>query len=534
MDAFINYIIGFFEFVVDRKEQILNLLLDHVQLTVVAVAIAIFIGVPIGVAISRFALLNKPVMVVVNTVQAIPSMAILGFLIPLLGIGNIPAVFMVVLYSLMPIIKNTATGILNTNKETLEAAKAIGMTEFQILTKVQFPIALPVIMAGVRISAVSAVGLMTLASVIGAGGLGYLIYSGINTVNDYMILAGAIPACLLALFMDFIFSKIEKAVTPISLRLGLALPESKDKLLELKKKRRRFLTIVSVVIVAMLMLLAFGDKFAKEEKTVTVTSKNYQEQLLMGNMISDLIEAHTDISVKRALNLGGTKIAFEAVKTGEADIQVEYTGSAYMGVLGKEISHDNELITETIKAEYAEKYGLTVFDSWGFNNQYALAVTPETKEKYNLETISDLEAVADELIFSPTFEFSNREDGMIGLQKEYDLDFEKIIPLDGALRYTAIDNEECDVIVAYTTDSLVSGFGLEFLTDDKNFFIDYYAVSIIKEETLEEFPELEEVMKILEGELTDEIMSELNYKIEIEGHSPEEISKEFLTEKGYI
>jgi osmoprotectant transport system permease protein len=147
-------------------------------------------------------------------IQAVPSIALLGFLVPFLGIGEKPAVFMVVVYSLLPSIKNTATGLAGINPQTLEAARGIGMTRFQVLAKVKFPLALPVIMAGIRISAVTSVGLVTLAALIGASGLGYLIYSGIRTINNFLILAGAIPACILALLVDFVTGLIEKAVTP--------------------------------------------------------------------------------------------------------------------------------------------------------------------------------------------------------------------------------------------------------------------------------------------------------------------------------
>ncbi|MEA5013086.1 MAG: ABC transporter permease [Candidatus Limiplasma sp.] len=187
---------------------------QHIQITLFAIGIAIVVGVPLGIFISYLKPLRKPVLGFANVVQAIPSIAILGFLVPILGIGERPAIFMVVLYSLLPIIKNTATGLLNINEEMLEAAKGIGMTRFQVLVKVRLPLALPVIMAGVRISAVTSVGLVTIAAFIGAGGLGYLIYSGIRTVNTNLVLAGAIPACILALMVDWLGAAIEKLVTP--------------------------------------------------------------------------------------------------------------------------------------------------------------------------------------------------------------------------------------------------------------------------------------------------------------------------------
>lgn len=203
-----------FAYMAQQSGEILSRGFQHIQITLLALSIAILLGVPLGILISYLKPFRKPVLGFANVVQAIPSIAILGFLVPLMGIGEKPAIFMVMLYSLLPIIKNTATGLLNINEEMLEAAKGIGMTRFQVLMKVRLPLALPVMMAGVRISAVTSVGLVTIAAFIGAGGLGYLIYSGIRTVNTNLVLAGAIPACALALLVDWLGAAVEKRVTP--------------------------------------------------------------------------------------------------------------------------------------------------------------------------------------------------------------------------------------------------------------------------------------------------------------------------------
>lgn len=203
-----------FQYMAQHMQDILFRGFQHLQITLFAILIAVVIGVPLGILISYIKPFKKPVLGIANVVQAIPSIALLGFLVPFLGIGEKPAIFMVVIYSLLPIIKNTAIGLSNINAEMLEAAKGIGMTRFQVMTKVKLPLALPVIMAGIRISAVTSVGLVTIAAFIGAGGLGYLIYSGIRTVNTNQILAGAIPACLLALFVDGLGSVFEKITTP--------------------------------------------------------------------------------------------------------------------------------------------------------------------------------------------------------------------------------------------------------------------------------------------------------------------------------
>lgn len=202
------------EFLQSRDDQIIELLVEHIQLTLIAVGFSILVGIPLGILIARYRNLSKPIIGIANIIQAIPSLALLGFLVPFLGIGSKPAIIMVVLYSLLPIVKNCYTGLVNIDEDLLEAAKGMGMTARQVLVKVQLPLATPIIMAGIRISAVTAVGLMTIAAFIAAGGLGYLVFSGVQTVNNNMILAGAIPACILALLMDFVIEKLEKITVP--------------------------------------------------------------------------------------------------------------------------------------------------------------------------------------------------------------------------------------------------------------------------------------------------------------------------------
>lgn len=206
--------INFFNFFVSRLSQIQGLTLQHIELTLIAVLFAIAIGVPLGIFVERVKKLSGIIIGIANVVQAIPSLALLGFLIPAFGIGSTPAIIMVFLYSLLPIIKNTYIGLENIDSEIIEAGKGMGMTQSQLLRLVKLPLALPVIMAGVRIAAVTAVGLMTIAAFIGAGGLGYMIFTGIQMYNTMMVLSGAIPAAILALLIDFIIGKIEAKVTP--------------------------------------------------------------------------------------------------------------------------------------------------------------------------------------------------------------------------------------------------------------------------------------------------------------------------------
>ena len=204
----------YISFMLERQDQIMELTAQHVYLTFIAVTFAILVAVPLGIFITRFDRAAGIVVGIANAVQALPSLALLGFLIPVLGIGSKPSIVMIFLYSLLPIIKNTYTGLVNVDRAILEAGRGMGMTNWQLMRMVQLPLALPVIMAGIRISAVTAVGLTTIAALIGAGGLGQLIYRGISMVHNKMIITGAVPAMALTLIVDYILNILEKAVTP--------------------------------------------------------------------------------------------------------------------------------------------------------------------------------------------------------------------------------------------------------------------------------------------------------------------------------
>lgn len=517
---------NFWQYIATNYTEILALLLEHIKLTAISVGLAVLIGVPLGIFISYMSKASKIVLSIANVIQAIPSMALLGFMIPFLGIGAIPAVTAVVLYSLLPIIKNTYTGLESINPQTLEAAKGIGLTRFQILTKVQIPLALPVIMTGVRVASVTAVGLMTMAAFIGAGGLGNLVFSGIRTVNNNQILAGAIPACLLALFVDFLLGMVEKLVTPISLQKGNSARKKKKRLVQ-----KITLGVTAVAIIVIFVVTSIGGG-AAGARTITIGSKDYTDQLVLGNLVSEMIEDRTDIQVNRKMNLGGTQVCFSALQSGDIDMYVEYSGTAYSDILQHSPINDVDEVYNTVKTEFKENYNIEVLSQMQCNNTYILAVKPETAEKYGLSNVSDFAKVASSFKSGTTFEFTNRESGLIGLEQAYNFKIGENIPLDGAPRYTALMNDEVDVIDAFATDGLLKKFELSVLEDDKGFFTPYYAMPIMSEKALEEYPEIVPILEELGNVLTNDVMSELNYRVDVLQQSPEQVAKDFLKESG--
>lgn len=208
----------FFQFITERHEQILSLTWEHTYISFIAVIAGFLIAVPLGIVLTRTEKLNKYVIGFVNILQTIPSLALLGLMIPLLGIGVIPAIVALFLYSLLPMLRNTFTGIREVDPALKEAARGMGMTSLQILFKVELPMALSIIMGGFRTATIFTISWATLAAVIGGGGLGYLVFTGLGVANDSMLLTGAIATALLATVADFITQKIQKLCTPKGLR----------------------------------------------------------------------------------------------------------------------------------------------------------------------------------------------------------------------------------------------------------------------------------------------------------------------------
>ena len=518
----------FWNYLTLNYQQIISLLGKHIYLSVFSVFIAVMIGIPLGILISREPRLSKPIIGVANVIQAVPSLALLGFLIPFIGIGSTPAIVMVVLYSLLPIVKNTFTGLTNIDSDILEAARGIGLTKSQTMRKIQLPLAFPVIMAGIRISAVTAVGLMTIAAFIGAGGLGYLVFSGIQTVDNNMILAGAIPAGILALVIDFIVGKLERKLSYTS-KINSSAAKKKSR----GNARKKLVISLATIIVIVAGVFAFYPS-AKAKDKIVIGSKNFSEQLILGNMLADLIENKTDLQVERKLNLGGSQVTFGALKKGDIDVYAEYTGTGLVNILKQTAMNDPQKVYDIVKKEFKAKYGIDLLKPLGFNNTYALAVRPDTASQYGLKTISDLAKVSNQLTIGPTIEFPNRPDGLPGLENAYNLNFKAVKAVDGGLRYKALNNGNSDVIDAFSTDGLLEAFKLKVLEDDKHFFPPYYAVPIIKDSTLKEHPELKKVINSLAGKLSDDKMRKLNYQVDSLKQSPEKVAREFLQKEGLI
>ncbi|HHX56145.1 MAG TPA: ABC transporter permease, partial [Clostridiales bacterium] len=267
---------------------------------------------------------------------------------------------------------------------------------------------------------------------------------------------------------------------------------------------------------------------------ITIGGKDFTEQFVVVHLMADMIEDRTDINVIRKDNLGGTQVVFNAVKSADVDLYLDYSGTIYGDTLGYPPNSDMKEVYNISKVDLKEQFDIDVLTQFNFNNTYILAVRPDTAEEYNLSTISDLAQVADELTIGSSLEFLNREDGIIGLTDHYGFSFGNEVGINGANKYLAIDNNETDVTDAFATDGLLQKFGLVQLEDDKSFFPPYYAVPVLRSGLLNEHPEIEEVLDELGEVLTNDVMVELNYQVDELQRQPRDVANEFLLEQGLI
>ncbi|MCA1040368.1 ABC transporter permease subunit [Bacillus infantis] len=513
---------NFFVLVVDifknRWPEILEALQQHLFLSVVSIVIAAAISLPLGIFISRRKKLAEPVIGVTSIFQTIPSLALFGFLLPLFGIGNVTAIIALTVYALLPLLRNTYTGINGVDQSAVEAGRGMGMTSNQILRMIELPLALPIIMAGLRTAAVLTIGVATLAAFIGAGGLGDLIYRGLSTARNELVLAGAIPAAVLAIVIDLILKRIEIATDP---RRG---------------KRVNWKRISLFLIPIAALALFFGLRGGNEEDTIVLGGKRWTEQYILPHILSEYIQDQTDYNVRVQEGLGDTPILTQALRKGDIDMYVDYTGTGLLTIMKESYNPEDspEDIYNKVKKGYSEEYQLEWMEPLGFQNTYALAVNQETDSEYGAEKISDLSPVSSELRFGGPADFYEREDGFTAFTEAYNLDFSEKRTLDANLMYSAVQEGEVDAIPAFTTDGRIVRFGLKVLEDDKQFFPPYYAAPIIRQETLQKYPELEEVINRLGGQISEEEMAEMNARVDLDKENPREVAIDFLKKKNLI
>ncbi len=507
-----------FSILTSRSDFFLGLLLEHIEISLTAILIAIVFGGIVGILISEFQTSAKPTLAVINFLYTIPSISMLGFLIPFSGIGNATAVIALTIYALLPMVRNTHTGLTNVDPAILEAAKGMGSTKTQILFKIKLPLAMPMIMSGIRSMVTMTIALAGIASFIGAGGLGVAIYRGITTNNTAMTMAGSLLIALLALLVDFLLGIIEKRM------------QARSK----SAKRHNRIAGAVIAVICIIGLLAELLTGISAKNTIHIATKPMTEQYIMGEMLKMMIEEDTDLEVELTQGVGGGTSNIEpAMESGEFDLYPEYTGTGWNMVLKEDSVYTEEQFGE-LEKRYQEELGMKWLGMYGFNNTYGLAVRSEIADEYGLETYSDLQKIADQLVFGAEYDFFEREDGYDALCETYGLHFKSTMDLDIGLKYEALNQGKIDVMVVFTTDGQLSEADAKVLTDDQEFFPSYLCGNVVREEVLEAHPELSEELEKLTDSISDTEMAQMNYEVETLGKEPKEVAEAFLTEKGLL
>jgi glycine betaine/choline ABC-type transport system substrate-binding protein len=310
----------------------------------------------------------------------------------------------------------------------------------------------------------------------------------------------------------------------------------------------RLQTALSLVAVLGLLLGTVTGIAAQDNKpTVTVGSKQFTEQLILGELLAQLLE-DAGYPVERQIGLAGTDIVHQALVNDEVDTYVEYTGTGLLAILNMSLPAGTptagaaatpvagaDAVYDIVKDEYAKQFNVAWLDPLGFNNTYTLALTQERAAELGVETISDLIAVSGDLTFGATQEFLTRPDGLPGLMETYQgLQFADAQGFDPGLVYQAVDSGDVDVISAFATDGRIPALGLVTLEDDLGFFPPYYAAPLVRQELLDEDPAVADVLNSLAGSLDDQTMADLNAQVDVEGEEPEDVARAFLEEQGLI
>lgn len=494
---------------------------EHLLLVLVSVALALLIALPLGLAVQGRPRLQRLLLAGANTVQTIPSLALFGLLltVPLLGgIGPTPALVALILYALLPLLRGLITGLQQVPGGLLEAGRALGLSAVQVLLRVQLPLALPSLMAGLRVATVISVATATIAAAIGAGGLGVFIFRGIATLNNTLLLAGALPSAAIALAAD----------------AGLGALETRLQHLQRQRRPRRRWAVAIALAGAVLLAIALHGPALRPVDTVVIGAKGFSEQQLLGELLAQEIEAGTRLKVKREFSLGSTFLLHEAVRRGRIDGYVEYSGTAWSAILKQPESQrpaDRRALWQRSRQLMAERFGLQMFPSLGFENSFAMLIRRADGERLGLRTLSQAVPAARRWRAAFGYEFLNRPDGWPGLARRYG--FQLASPpsaMDLGLTYRALAEGRVDLIAGDSTNGLIPALNLQILEDDRRYFPPYDAVPVFNAASLRRHPELVAVIESLAGRLSAPTMQRLNAAVDLEHRSPEQVIRQWRRE----
>lgn len=501
----------------DLLARLPHTLAAHLGLSFAALGLGVAVAVPLGILVTRVRRLEAPVVGIASVLQTIPSLALLAVMVPVLaslglqGIGTLPALIGLFVYSLLPILRNTVTGLAGLDPAVLEAARGVGMTSRQSLRRVELPLAMPVILAGIRTAATLTVGTATLATPVGATSLGSYIFGGLQTRNYAAVLVGCVASAGLALVID-------GAIRVLALGL-----------------ERRRPKIAAVGVAGLVGLAAIGATPAlrglatDDEPAIVIGAKTFTESYVLAHVLAGQIERETGRPTTTLESLGST-VAFDALERGEIDAYVDYSGTLWSTVLtrGGSPRPDREALLREV-ARALEPRGVLVVGALGFENTYVLVMRRAQAERLSVRRVSELAPHAPALRLGGDYELLQRPE-WADLTATYGLRFADERSMDPSLMYDAVAAGEVDVIGGFSTDGRIAALDLVALADDRGAIPPYDAVILAGAHLQRERPEVIEALGRLAGRIDAATMRELNRRVDGEGRSPAAVATAFLDE----
>jgi osmoprotectant transport system substrate-binding protein/osmoprotectant transport system permease protein len=473
----------------------------HLFLSLLALFTGVLICFPLAILISRVKALQWPALTFASVVQTIPGLALLALMVPLLGrIGFLPAFLALVLYSMLPILHNTVSGLVGLDRSILEAARGIGMSRAQQLLQVELPLAAPVIVAGIRTSAVWIVGTATLATPVGATSLGNHIFSGLQTQNPTAVLVGCFAAAALAVTLDQLIGWLQRAT-------------------EQRSRRKVLAAGISLLCLFLVGLVPLASKWGAHREvaapTVVVGAKTFTEQYVLAEVLKlTLKQAGLEAESKSSL---GSTIVFDAVVKGEIDCYIDYSGTLWANLMKRTDVPVRGVVIEELTRWLQERHQVRLLGTLGFENTYALAIPAEAARRDNISTVAELSPHTPKLRIGSDYEFFGRPEWR-SLKEKYGLRFAEQRTFDPSLMYAAIKAKSVDVISAYSTDGRIIDYNLVVLKDPKGALPPYDAVLLLSSAAARR-AELVAALSPLLGRITDDTIRRANELVDLQGRS---------------
>jgi osmoprotectant transport system permease protein len=487
----------------DSFQRVPELLVEHVRISFSALALGLLIALPLAIWAARSKRVAQIALGFASLVQTIPALALLALFYPLLlalttvmgdiisPLGFLPSLLALTLYALLPIMRNTVTGLNGVNPALKEAADGIGMTGWQKLRLVEGPLAAPTIMAGIRTASVWTIGAATLATTVGQASLGNLIFTGLQIQNWSLVLAGCISAAALAISVDILLGMVETGIA--------------------QRKRLR------VIIASVLLALGLGyallpDGSNNDDDTIVIGAKGFSEQYILARVIGQrLEEAGYKVSYREGL---GSAVVFQAVSNGDIDISIDYSGTIWTNEMKREDREPARQMLEEIGDWVEKTQGIKLLGALGFENTYAFAVRKDDAQRLDLKSLDDLARVSPQFTFGTDTEFLERPEWQ-SVEQAYGMNFKQETSFDPTFMYNALDSGQADVISAFSSDGRIAAYGFTVLDDPKGAVPAYDAMVMISPRSKEDTRLLSALQPLI-GAIPVETMREANYQVDRE------------------